>query len=453
MSATSSRYAVARVASPIALLIAVCALAYIVLVGSSSYTIHAHFLDASQLVRGGSVEVAGRKVGSVSHIGVTPDGQADVALSIDDTSIAPLHVGTRAAIRALSQAGVANHYVELTPGSARAPTLHNGGFLPTEQTTSMVNLDAILDSFGPSERASLQRLIANSAQVYAGSGSRYFNQMLARLDPALAQLNGLTGELADDRAAISQLIHTGATAAGAIASRSTDLRAAVANTAVTMQAIASERQALADSFVRAPAVLDQARVTLADAATALTALRPALRDVPPAAGPLAGFLHRIDSTLPAATPVVAQLRAELPALRASLAGLGPLAPPAVRALHSAAKALKTARPIVRAARFYGSDLLLGVFQGLAGVATANYDRWGHYARLEFTQPYQTALGGPLSSLLSAPLAPSLFDLHTRVLRRCPGGNTPPAPDGSSPWVPDPSICTPSQDVAAGVNFP
>jgi hypothetical protein len=228
---------------------------------------------------------------------------------------------------------------------------------------------------------------------------------------------------------------------------------AVSNTATTLQALASRRQALADAFGRTPAVLDQARQTLADAGTAITALRPALADVPPAAGPLQRFLHAVDTSLPAAVPVVSQLRSQLPDLRSTLTGLNLLAPVAVKALNSAGTALQTARPIVTAFRYYGSDLLLGVFQGLMGVATANYDRFGHYARLEFTQPYQTILGGPLAGLLSKPLLPGLFNLRTGLTRRCPGGNAPPAPDGSNPWVLPSSICTASQDVPASVNFP
>jgi hypothetical protein len=159
------------------------------------------------------------------------------------------------------------------------------------------------------------------------------------------------------------------------------------------------------------------------------------------------------TTVPRLVPVVAQLRREAPSLRATLAGLPPLAPVAVRGLGSAGKALQDARPILRVARYYGSDLLLGVLQGLVGVAAANYDRWGHYARVEFTQPYQTLLARPASQLLTHPLAPSLFALRTGLLRRCPGGNAPPAIDGSSPWIPDPAICSPSQDMPASVDRP
>lgn len=449
----SSRPSAARLVPAAALVVAVIALAVILLSGSSPYELHARFVNASQLVTGDLVQIAGHDVGSITGIAATADGQADVTMSIDDAGVTPLHHDTRATIRVLGQAGVANRYVALSPGPPTAPPLASGSVLSSSQTTSLVNLDALLDSFGQAQRSDLQRLIANSNEIYAGTGARYFNELLGKLDPALSQLTGFTGELAGDRTAVQNVIHTGASAARAVASRRPDLLAAVDNTATTMRAIASRRAALADALTRAPAVLGQARGTLADAATALTALRPALRDVAPAAPSLTGFLQRIDATLPAAVPVVHQLRAELPGLRASLAGLQPLGPVAVKALNSAGGALAAARPIVRAARFYGSDLLLGVFQGLAGVATANYDRWGHYARLEFTQPYQSSLGGPLSTLLANPLAPDLFNLRTRLLRRCPGGNTPPAIDGSSPWVPDPSICTPANDVPLSVNFP
>jgi hypothetical protein len=201
-------------------------------------------------------------------------------------------------------------------------------------------------------------------------------------------------------------------------------------------------------------VLDQARATLADAGTALTALRPALRDVVPTAAPLRDFLLRVTSVLPVATPVVAQLRGQLPGLRSSLAGLSPLEPLAVRALKSAATALKNVRPIVRAARFYGADFVLGILNGLVGAGSYNYSRWGHYERLDFIQPPQTAVSGLGANLLpSVPLLPGIINIKTRLLRRCPGGNVPPAIDGPSPWIPDPTLCTPSQDIPASVNQP
>jgi phospholipid/cholesterol/gamma-HCH transport system substrate-binding protein len=442
-----------RLAGAALLGVAVVAVALVLLSGGG-YRLHAHFANASGLVKGGLVQVAGRKVGTVSKIAVTPDGQADVTLSIDAGEVTPLHTGTRATVRALGQAGIANHFVDLAPGPASASALPDGGVLPATQTTSMVNLDALLDSFGPAQRTNLRRLIANSADVFAGSGAPAFNQMLGELDPAVREVNGMTEQLAGDRAALEQVIGAGSRAAGAIDSRRTDLKAALASSTRALEGIAGERRALADALDRAPGVLATAQRTLAHASTAVTALRPALRSVPGAADPLAAFLARLDRVLPRATPVVHDLNAQLPDLRRSLAGLAPLKAPTVRAVRSAGKALDVARPIVRGARFYGSDFVLGILGGLVGAGAFNYNRWGHYERLDFVQPPQTSIAANgAGGLSNRPLIPGILDIRTKQLRRCPGGNVPPAIDGSSPWVADPALCDPSQDIPESVNHP
>ncbi|MGE4428571.1 MAG: hypothetical protein AB7G37_19120, partial [Solirubrobacteraceae bacterium] len=62
--------------------------------------------------------------------------------------------------------------------------------------------------------------------------------------------------------------------------------------------------------------------------------------------------------------------------------------------------------------------------------------------------------GPIGEFLSAnPLLPDLFALRTGLTRRCPGGNAPPAPDGSSPWVPDEALCDPRHNTPADVSRP
>jgi phospholipid/cholesterol/gamma-HCH transport system substrate-binding protein len=443
----------ARLASTGAIILAAIVVVVILAGGDSSFTLKARFTNAGGLVSGGLVEVAGRRVGSVSDIGLSPDGEALVTMSIDDQGLV-LHEGTRASIRALGQAGIANHFVDLSPGAQSAAALHGGATLPLAQTDSMVNYDALLDSFGPAQRANLDTLITHSAEVFAGSGSSWFNRTFAKLDPALAEIDGVTHELAQDRAALDNVIRTGDTAATAIGSRSSDLRQAVASSATALQAIASQRTALADLLTRAPGVLHRAQQTLADAGTAITTLRPALRDVVPAGGPLRDFLSGVTTVLPRATPAVDQLVGELPGLERSLTGLAPLARVAVPALRSAAAAFKAASPILRAARFYGSDFVLGILDGLVGAGSYNYSRWGHYERLDFIQPPQTAIGGAGNTLLTGhPLLPGIINIQTKDFRRCPGGNVPPAVDGSTPWLADTSLCTPSQDIPASVNQP
>jgi ABC-type transporter Mla subunit MlaD len=325
--------------------------------------------------------------------------------------------------------------------------------LPDTQTSSIVNIDALLNSFGPVERSNLDQLISNSAQIFAGSGSRYFNAMLGKLDPALGQLDGFTSTLALDRGTLDELVRSGATAASAVASRGSDLTAAVRHTAQALGALASQRRNIADLLARMPSVLNMARGTIARSGDALTALRPALRDVSPVAPPLHGLLTGLDSMLPAAGPVVAQLRAQLPALNQSLSGLTPLDRPAVEALKTLGPAMQKLFPIAQGTRFYGVDLLLGALN-LLGLISPAYDQFGHYAKANFVQAPQTLIAGPLAAALSAhPLVPGLLAVRTGLTRRCPGGNEPPAPDGSSPWDLGPKLCTAAHDDPLSVNFP
>jgi phospholipid/cholesterol/gamma-HCH transport system substrate-binding protein len=434
------------------LLVAAAVVAYILLFSGSGYSVHALFVNAGGLVSGGEVRVQGRQVGSISHIGLTPYGQADVTLSISG-SVVPLHEGTEAAIRAVGQVGVTNNYVDLMPGPASAPALRDGAILPTTKTTGIVSLDAVLDAFDPATRASLQQFIDHSAQIFSGSGATYFNQMLARLSPALQGVNGFAGQLASDGAELHQFVSQTAIAATAVASRSRDLEAAVGHTATALSALASQRAALADSLVRAPGMLAQADRTFADTSTAATALRPTLREIPATATQLGGVLRALPPSLGTFTPALTDLLGQLPNLRRSLAGFAPLRRPATVALGSTATALKDAMPILGGLRAYGPDFLLGIFNGLVGISTAPYDASGHYVHLEFTLTPQQLLGDAASTLFSglSPV-PGLLSLRTHLLARCPGGDAPPAPDGSSPWI-QKSLCDPSQDEPASVNTP
>lgn len=443
----------ARAAALIAMLAGVAFVAILVLRGDT-YTIHARFSDAGLLVKGGRVEVAGRRVGSISKINLTDDGQADVELALEDDGVTPLHRGTRAAIRAVGQAGITNRFVDLSPGPSTQPPLADGAVLDTDQTSGIVNLDAVLDSFGPGERANVRELLASSARIYAGSGSRYFNRMLGKLGPALAELNGTSADLARDRLAVERLISTAGATGAALASRRRDLTAAVRNTAASFGAIARERRALADTLEWMPAVLRQARGTLARAGTAVTALRPALRAVPAVAGPLREYLERMDDVLPKARPIIAQLRSQLPGLRTSLSGLRALERPAVRGLESTGRSMRDMRPMLAGVRAYGSDLILGVLAGLVGVVSSPYDGYGHYAKANFVQNLQTLPEGPLATRLAQrELVPGVLHGRTGLTRRCPGGNVPPAPDGSNPWHLGRALCSPEHDMPASVNQP
>ena len=444
----------ARVAAGLALALVAVVVAILITGSSSPYMINARFANAGGLVKGGLVEIAGRSVGRIASIGLTADGEANVALAIDDPADTPLHVGTRADIRAVGQGTITNNYILLSPGLPTQPAIRSGGVLPESQTAGIVPIDALLNSFGPAQRNNLDALVAEGAQVYAGSGSAYFNRMLDELNPALAQLDGFGGELALDRPALSELVQTAATASHAVAVRSGELTDSISHMAVGLGAIARRRSALNDLLARLPGFLGQTRGTLAETRAALLASRSALRDTPAAAGPLAGLFAETNSTLPPVAGAVRSLNEQLPLLDQGLDELVPLRSPTVTALHALGSAMKGLTPILQGLRYYGSDVVLGLLAGVATLTQGEYDSLGHYSKTNVIQSPQTLPSGVLSQLLSAhPLVPGTFAVRTGLNRRCPGGSQPPAPDGSSPWLVGSNICTSAQDVPLSVDFP
>ncbi|HUZ30118.1 MAG TPA: MlaD family protein, partial [Solirubrobacteraceae bacterium] len=139
---------VARAAAGGALLTAIVVLAVLLLTSGSSYTLRLNFQDAGGLVTGNLVFVGPASVGTVNSITLTPDGNAQVQVSLNSTA-SPLHVGTVARVFENSLSGNANRYVVLEPGPSQAPEIPSGGLIGLDHTQAYVSLDQLFDTFNP----------------------------------------------------------------------------------------------------------------------------------------------------------------------------------------------------------------------------------------------------------------------------------------------------------------
>src|SRR6266496_3898300 len=148
-----------RVAAVTAVVVAVVIVVVVLLSGGGGYEVRMRLDNASQLVKGNLVQVSGTTVGKVKSIGLTPDGQAEIRVSID-SDYAPLHEGTQAVIRQASLSGVANRYVDLRQGAMTAPGIPDGGTLPAIDTESAVDLDQLFAVFDPKTREAARQVIA-----------------------------------------------------------------------------------------------------------------------------------------------------------------------------------------------------------------------------------------------------------------------------------------------------
>ena len=163
--------AVGRIAAIAALVGAVIVVLLLVLGGGSSYTVTAEFENASQLVTGNNVNVAGVPVGSVEQISLSNDGQALVKMDISDSAYTPLPQGTHATIRSQSLSGIANRYVDLAlPTHPTGQTLSSGGQITQADTTSEVDLDELFNTLDKPTVTHLQEVIKGFARAYDGVG-------------------------------------------------------------------------------------------------------------------------------------------------------------------------------------------------------------------------------------------------------------------------------------------
>src|SRR5947209_6122334 len=153
---------ISRVAALGALAAAVVVVVLILLGGGPTYTLRADFQDAGGLVSGNQVLVGPTTVGTVQSIGLTPNSQAQVVMTLDSDA-APVHEGTVARVYENSLSGIANRYVVLEPGASSAPEIPSGGVIGEDHTSSFVSLDQVFDAFDPLTRAGLSNFIKGEA--------------------------------------------------------------------------------------------------------------------------------------------------------------------------------------------------------------------------------------------------------------------------------------------------
>jgi phospholipid/cholesterol/gamma-HCH transport system substrate-binding protein len=448
----------ARIAAIAALAAVVIALAIVLFGGSGGHTYNLVFQNASQLVPDNQVLIGGTPVGSVESISLTEDNLAKVTVDVEQE----LHEGTTAAIRATGLAGVANHYVSISPGPNSNPPLADGATLGIGSTTAAVDLDQFLNTFPNPVRRALGQFVRGNAAIYSGRGEdanrafKYFGPALNRFDAFLRELNA-------DQSLLTRFVVSSSKLSTAVAQRGNELSSAISNANTAFSAIASQNTAFDRALRLLPPTFRQANTTFVNLRAALDDLDPLVETAKPATKNLAPFLAELGPVLSKAVPVFRNLRlsvaregfandsAEL------LAALPDVQQRSSRAFPHAEAAIAGFQPNLNFARAYTPDIFNGI--GRLGEITGYYDGNGHYARVRLSNlnifNYESGSGE------LKPIPPSkqyeVFGSSAAVRRPCPGGVTQAAADGSSPFteppfagsgVHPPSECNPA-DVPPG----
>jgi phospholipid/cholesterol/gamma-HCH transport system substrate-binding protein len=161
---------------------------------------HATFSDATAVVEGDDVRIAGVRVGSVTDVEIVNRDQAEVSFEVD--SSVSLTKSAQAQIRYRNLIG--QRYIALTPREGSTEPLEDGDTIPLDQTAPALDLTVLFQGFQPLFQAlspdDVNKLAYEIIQVLQGEGGTVEN-LLARtssLTQELANRDQLIGDTIDN---------------------------------------------------------------------------------------------------------------------------------------------------------------------------------------------------------------------------------------------------------------
>jgi phospholipid/cholesterol/gamma-HCH transport system substrate-binding protein len=160
----------------------------------------AEFVDATGVVKGDDVRIAGVKVGSVDDIEVVDRTHALVTFTVEEGT--ELNESTHAAIRYRNLVG--QRYLSLTQEVGDAAVLDEGSKIPVERTSPALDLTVLFNGFKPLFQAlspdDINKLSYEIVQVFQGEGGTLENLLghTASITQTLADRDQVIGDLIDN---------------------------------------------------------------------------------------------------------------------------------------------------------------------------------------------------------------------------------------------------------------
>ena len=160
----------------------------------------AEFVDATGVVKGDDIRIAGVKVGSVSDVEIIDRTRALVTFDIEDD--APVTGATNAEIRFRNLVG--QRYITLTRGIGDTQPLEEGSTIPVEKTSPALDLTVLFNGFKPLFQAlspsDLNKLSFEIIQVFQGEGGTLESLLdhTASVTQTLASRDQVIGDLIEN---------------------------------------------------------------------------------------------------------------------------------------------------------------------------------------------------------------------------------------------------------------
>jgi phospholipid/cholesterol/gamma-HCH transport system substrate-binding protein len=250
--------------------------------------------------QGQTVRVSGVRVGDISGVKLK-DGRAVVTMSLDPQYKDLVHTDATALLR--PKTGLKDMFIELDPGTTRAPLAKRGWTLPVGNTLPDVNPDEILASLDADTRDYLTLLVDGAGQGLKGRGDD-LREVFRRFEPTHRDLARVNALVAQRHRNLSRLVHSFGDLNDELADKSDDLAALVSSSSAVFRSFASEHANVTRAVGDLPAALRQTTDTLDRVERFAQVLRPAAVHLQPAVKALDRANHAVTPFATEATPIV-----------------------------------------------------------------------------------------------------------------------------------------------------
>ena len=244
--------------------------------GTTSYD--ALFTDATGLLKGDDVRIAGVRVGEVDGVAVARRGDRSVArVTFNVDSDRPVAVSTHAQIRYRNLVG--QRYVALSEGAGSGRVLTEHGTIPLRQTQPALDLTVLFNGFKPLFAA----LNPQDVNAFAMEIIKTLQGEAGDVNSLLGHTASLTSTLADRDAVIGRTIDNLNAVLGTVDERGKQLSTLISELQRFVSGLATDREAIGASLTNI--------ANLADATAGLVKEgRPAIRTDVKELGAVAGTL-------------------------------------------------------------------------------------------------------------------------------------------------------------------
>ena len=339
-----------RVLPLIALAAVVFAVVLLTTGGSSGHRVTVTVPDATNVVAGQAIRVAGREVGRVVSVKPVEGGHA-VRLRLEVSKQAwPLPRGTTMTVRWGGTVSFDNRYIALALGPAGGPPILRGDVFPASSFATPAELDQLLTTFTAPVRRDLRSFI-DRAGVTLRTAKPNLARALDAAPPALTEASAVLRDIDSNEAAFNTLLRSTDSVVGAVHTADPGIANLVTGAATTFGAVASRAQQVQATLAAAPgtfahvkSTLARADGTLAAAADVTDRIAPGVAEVRKIAAPLNSALHTVVSVGPTARATLSTAHRAAPDLNSLLQRLQTIMPKAGSIGTQAVNELECIRP-------------------------------------------------------------------------------------------------------------